>query len=192
VTRGRLAWLVALGLLAGGWATAHGLAYRIVVPEADERRHLLEATGHRYLDPAPVLSVSLTLVALGLGACVLRRRAVTSPPWLFALLPPSVFVVQEHLERLLHDGHFPYAAVLEPTFGVGLLLQLPFALAALLVAHALLVVTVALTRRLRRVSVGGPLRILAVRGPVVSNAPPRIGLLALGHGQRAPPHLLLR
>jgi hypothetical protein len=192
VTRSRLAWLVFLGLLVGGWAAAHGVAYRIGVPESDERRHLLEATGHGYLDPALLVSVSVTLVVLGLGGCVLRGRVAAPPPSLFALLPPFAFVVQEHLERLLHDGAFPVDAALEPTFAVGLLLQVPFALAAALVARALLVLTDALVGRLRRPPVGQPRRASCDRRSVRAATLPRIGMLALGHGQRAPPHLFLR
>jgi hypothetical protein len=176
----------------GGWAAAHGLAYRIVIPGEEERRHALEAAGHGYLDPASLVSLSLTLVVLGLAGGVLRGRDVIPAPWVFALLPPLAFGLQEHLERLLHDGHFPYAAALEPTFGVGLLLQLPFALAALLFARALLVLTRGLVRRLRRTGVDRRLRVRAVRRPVARTAPARIGLLALGHGPRAPPQLLLR
>ena len=192
MTRARAAWLLSLGLLMGGWAAAHGLAYRIVIPGEEERRHALETAGHGYLDPAPLVSLSLTLVVLGLGSCLLRGRDVTPAPWVFALLPPLAFALQEHLERLLHDGHFPYAAALEPTFGIGLLLQLPFALAALLFARGLLVLTGALVRRLRRAGVDRRLGVRATRRPVPRTAPARIGLLALGHGQRAPPDLLLR
>jgi hypothetical protein len=192
VTRSRLTWLLFLGLLVGGWAAAHGLAYRIAVPDGDERRHLLEATGHGYLDPAVLVSVSVTLVILGLGGCVLRGRVAAPAPSLFALLPPFAFVVQEHLERLLHTGAFPVDGALEPTFAVGLLLQVPFALAAALVARALLVLTAALAGRLRRSPVGQPRRASGGRGPVHSATLPPVGVLALGHGQRAPPNLLLR
>jgi hypothetical protein len=192
VTRSKLAWLLFLGLLVGGWTAAHGLAYRIAVPDMDERRHLLEATGHGYLDPALLVSVSVTLVVLGLGGCVLRGRVAAPAPSLFALLPPFAFVVQEHLERLLSTGEFPVDAALEPTFAVGLLLQVPFALAAVLVARALLVLTDALVGRLRRSPVGQPRRASGGRGPAHAATLPRLGILALGHGQRAPPHLLLR
>jgi hypothetical protein len=192
MTRSRLAWLLLLGLLVGGWAAAHGLAYRIAVPDADERRHLLEATGHGYLNPALLVSVSVPLVVLGLGGCVLRGRVAAPAPSLFALLPPFAFVVQEHLERLLHTGAFPVDAALEPTFAIGLLLQVPFALAAALVARALLVLTDALVGRLRRSPVGHPRPASGGRGPVHAVTLPRVGILALGHGQRAPPHLLLR
>jgi len=191
VTRSKLAWPLFLGLLVGGWAAAHGLAYRIGVPEADERRHLLEATGHGYLNAALLVSMSATLVAIGLGGCVLRGRVAAPAPSLFALLPPFAFVVQEHLERFLHTGEFPSDAALEPTFALGFLLQAPFAILAWVVAR--LLVTVART-------VGEILRperprILPVAGSAacaIDVRAPRTGLLALGHGQRAPPEFLLR
>jgi hypothetical protein len=196
VTRSRLAWLLSLGLLIGGWVAAHGLAYRIAVPDGAERRHLLEATGHSYLDPAPLLSLCMTLVALGLIGSLLSGRASAlrrhPPAWLVAALPVIGFGLQEHLERFLHDGHAPYAAALEPTFAVGLLLQLPFALAALLLARALLILTGAFVRRLRRESLARMIRLPGVRGPVPTAVLPRVGLLALGHGQRAPPQFVLR
>jgi hypothetical protein len=180
------------GLLVGGWAAAHGLAYQIVVPDGTERRHVLETTGHGYFDSAAVVSLCITLVALGLIVCAVQGRVETPAPGLAAALPLGGFVVQEHLERLLHEGAFPFAAASEPTFVVGLLLQLPFALAALFAARILLVATAALVRRLRRTSLGRPLPGPAVPGPVAHASAPRIGLLALGHGQRAPPPFVLR
>ena len=53
------------------------------------------------------------------------------------LLPPIAFVVQEIAERLIHTGHVPWTLPLQPAFLFGLALQLPFALAALLVAWVL-------------------------------------------------------
>jgi hypothetical protein len=63
---------------------------------------------------------------------------------------PAAFALQEHMERLLHHGEFPWSAVLEPTFALGLLLQLPIALAAWLVAHLLLRVTRAVAGAIAR------------------------------------------
>ena len=188
----KLAWPLLVGLLVGGWAAAHGLAYRIVVPEAAERRHLLEETGHAYLDPAPLLALILSLLAVGFGCCLLSGRAGFRTRWAFALLPPSAFVVQEYLERALHDGQLPLTTALDPTFAVGLLLQLPFAVAALFVARALIALAEALTRPRRGQTPSVVSRAPRPGGPVASAPLPRIGLLALGHGQRAPPALLLR
>jgi hypothetical protein len=190
--KGRLAWLHLLGLLIGGWAAAHGLAYRVVVPDSTERSHLLEETGHGYLDAAPLLSLVLTLIALGFVGSLVRGRARFCTPWPFALLPPGAFIVQEHVERLLHEGQLPVTAALGPTFMVGLLLQLPFALAALLLARGMVALAEALVHRR-----GSEHRGVVEPPPGLcrpaSFAPfPRTGLLALGHGQRAPPAFLLR
>jgi hypothetical protein len=192
MTGAKIAWPLLLGLLVSGWGAAHGLAYRIVVPDATQRNHLLEETGHAYFDPAPLLALVVTLIALGLLCCIVRSRAAFRAPWIFGLLPPAAFVVQEHLERLLHDGQIPLTASLDPTFVVGLLLQLPFALAAIVVARCLIALSAALTRLIRRFSGYSVRRAIQVRRPLTRTAPFRICPLALGHGQRAPPRLLLR
>jgi hypothetical protein len=69
-----------------------------------------------------------------------RRRAGASRPSLrvFALVAPLTFACQEIFERLLHDGTVSWSALTEKTFLTGLALQLPFALAACLLARALL------------------------------------------------------
>ena len=56
---------------------------------------------------------------------------------LIVLLPPIAFVVQEFAERIVHTGHVPWTVVVQPAFLLGLAFQLPFALAALLIAWAL-------------------------------------------------------
>jgi hypothetical protein len=188
----KIAWPLLAGVLVGGWVAAHGLAYRIAVPDAAERRHLLEETGHAYLDPAPLLALIVSLLAVGFGCCLLRGRTGFRTPWAFALLPPGAFVVQEHLERALHEGQLPLTAALDPTFAVGLLLQLPFAAAALFVARALLALADALSRRRAGAAPSAVLRAPGPRGPVASASFPRIGVLALGQGARAPPALFLR
>lgn len=190
--RPRAAWLTALGLLGAGWVTAHVLSYMLVVPTA-ERGRMLAETGHSYFRAADLLVLCGTLTLAGLALYVVGGQARRAPsPWVLALLPPIGFVVQEHVERLAVSGAFPAHLVTEPRFLLGLLLQIPFALAALLLARALLVLTGALARRLRRASLDRPLRVGAARRPVTDTTLARIGLLALGHGQRAPPNFLLR
>jgi hypothetical protein len=152
-------------------------------------------SGHGYLGYAPALALwGSALLVAGLLLCVgegLRGRRPSPPPVrLFVLLPPVGFALQEHLERLLGTGGIPHDLVLEPTFLVGLALQLPFAIAALLLAHALNALGFGIGRALART--------LAFRRPV-SGAPPSVlrlpasatlvthSVLALGHGPRAPP-----
>jgi hypothetical protein len=190
--RRRIAWLLSLALMAVGGLFAHMLAYYLVAPHQHARGALMERTGHSYLEHWPLcVSVCAVVIGLALVASVVGRlcggRPLRVPVWLFALVPPLGFTVQEHLERLMYSGAFPHAAALEPTFAVGLLLQIPFALAAFLIARTLLALAVALVETLRAqprprlVSLDVELRRpnVAVR--------PRASVLALGYGQRAPP-----
>lgn len=184
----RRAWLLSLGLAAAGGLAAHGLAYRIAEPDAERRHRLLESTGHSYLDPTLIGSLCFALTVLGFAGCVHAgiRRQTRPPVWLFAFVPPVGFALQEHAERMLHHHAFSAGTVLEPTFLAGLLLQLPFAIVALLMARALLVAAGALAREL-----GTPPRLrlapdasLAV--PTRSWMPAAPTLVG-ARGQRAPP-----
>jgi hypothetical protein len=183
----RLSLLLALALMAAGSLSAHILAYLIVPPVEG-----LGGSGHGYLAEAPgffALCLTVGLAAL-LGFALAGARGASprfAPGWSCGLLPPLGFALQEHLERLFHDGSFPLAAVLEPTFAVGLALQLPFAAAALLFARALARLACGLGRSLRRHA--PPQR----RGPDAPRTPaspvefPRIAALAFGQAQRGPP-----
>jgi hypothetical protein len=102
-------------------------------------------------------SHNLVPLIAGLGTAVLlgafcsfatsapaRRRL---PLWVFACLPPLVFTVQEHVEYVLAHGHMPWTLVSSPIFIAGLLLQIPFAAAAYLLARLLVDVAVAIAER---------------------------------------------
>ncbi len=190
--RRRIAWLLSLALMAVGGLFAHMLAYSLVAPDHHARGHMLERTGHSYFEHWPLCaSVCGVVVALALVAFVVGRirggRPLHAPVWLFALVPPVGFTVQEHLERLIHLGTFPGLALFETTFAVGMLLQLPFALAAFLAARALLALAVALVERLRA-EPRPRLVSLDVGSLFATDAPkPRASALARGYGQRAPP-----
>jgi hypothetical protein len=184
----RLAWVLSLGLAAAGGLAAHGLAYRIAEPDAERRHRLLESTGHGYLDPTLIGSLCVALTILAFAGCVLVGiRGDTRPPlWLFALAPPVGFALQEHAERMLHESSFSTGTVLEPTFLAGLLLQLPFAVVALLFARALLVAAGVLAREL-----GAPPRFRpapdASLAVPTSHWIPAAPTLVGARGQRAPP-----
>ena len=88
----------------------------------------------------PARSLAAVSVVLGLagraaGTWSTHRTAAARLP--FALLAPAAFVLQEHLETLLHTGAAPFGTVLHPTFLAGLLLQIPFALTGYAIARAL-------------------------------------------------------
>ena len=111
-------WLVSVPFMAAGCLAAHSLAYHLIANPKER---------HGYLAFAPLFLGVLGGLAL-VGAV---RRGRTHSPALFALLPPLAFVVQEHAERL-------QLVATEPAFLVGLALQLPFGLAALVAARAFL------------------------------------------------------
>jgi hypothetical protein len=175
--------------MVAGSASAHGLSYRIVAPDPSARAGLLESTGHGYLDRLPLLLG--VLGALLLAGLALRMRSPGAGSGrlqarLLFLLPVAAFALQEHLERLVHDGSLPLAAALEPTFLVGLLLQLPFSLAAYALATALLEVADRISSAFAKPRSA---RLRAVRSPLrpLAAAPPRFAALALGYGTRGPP-----
>ena len=128
----------------------------------------------------------LAAVALAqLGLRVLRGGRGGAPTALrFALLPPLVFALQEHLERLLHTGRFPSELVVEPVFLLGLGLQLPFAVAAWLLARELLAGADALAEALQP-AVASPLA-PQLPSALPSPAPRPTASAALRRG-RAPP-----
>ena len=188
--RQRLAWLSTAPLMFAGLIAGHQLAYRLVYSSAHAREDALARSGHAYFGYVPLaLTVSLGVLLGGLilqAAAGLRgeaRRPMASP--LIVLLPPIAFVVQEFTERLIHTGQVPWSVVLQPAFLLGLAFQLPFALAALLIAWALDSAARAVGRALRdqpvpefRIPAPEPARVVAV---------PRTAGLARGYGERAPP-----
>jgi hypothetical protein len=191
--------------MLAGTQVAHAFAYRLVYPEAQVRMRDLFSTGHSYMyfglsgyvGYLPLLLGlvgAIELVAFGWLVCarVRRRQHAPVPPWAFALLPLIMFSVQEFFERWLAGMTFPWWMVLQPTFQIGLLLQLPFALAAFLLARLLLRVA----KHVARVLAGEPPR------PLVPGLPPRraslpvceprLDALARGYAGRGPPLRLLR
>jgi hypothetical protein len=194
----RAAWLVALPVATASWLNAHCLAYVLAPPTASGHMHHHAEGGHAYIGSAPVLIAALvTVLAAGLVLCVgegLRGRAggLGPPALLFALLPPVGFVSQELVEDLVRSGSLSAGLFTEPTFLAGFALQLPFAVAALLLCRGLsalghglgclLAARLAVTTR-----AAGP-RPATHRRPVsVALIAPSV--LAQGHGSRAPPAL---
>lgn len=180
-----------LGLMGLGSLAAHSLSYRLAEPDTGERVLLLSTTGHGYVGLAALVIASTVAAALGtLSIWALARRSAPAGrlSGLLALLPVAAFAVQEHLERLLTSGTLSLGATLEPTFLIGIVLQVPFALAALWIARALLAAVVAIVAirpaappAHRREPDGHAV-------PVARNADvARTALLAAGLRQRGPP-----
>jgi hypothetical protein len=191
-----LAWLVAVCLMLAGSQVAHVLAYVWVYPQAGVRLRVLLASGHSYMDLMPlVLAVAAAVMLISLlvsGVDAARGRSLRPvPAWAFGVLPLLGFALQEHLERWIATGAFPWHAAGAPTFLPGLLLQLPFGLCAYVVARLLLRTAERLGRALVSRSVSlGRVRSSSVAAAPESAALPRPSLLSCGLAKRGPPVLL--
>jgi hypothetical protein len=197
--RRRLPWLVALPLMAAGSLAAHALSSAFVGVRAESAVGP-EGGMHDFVGRSSTGLAAYSAVLLGIVAALaavasaswliayLRgrpRRGASA--WLFFALPPLAFSLQELIERGLHAEAAPFQAALEPRFLIGLALQIPLSLAALVAARLLLRVARRIAAVLtRRRSVAALRRTLAVRLPLACELP-RIPALALGYSQRGPP-----
>jgi hypothetical protein len=192
VRRG-LTWLLVLPAIAVGSQVAHAIAYWWAYPQASLRVTELADSGHGYLTYAPAALAFLAAVQVVSFAVVvvdrLRGRPMRGlPAWGFLLVPELGFVLQEHLERFIVAGTFPWWTALEPSFWRGLVLQVPLGLAAYLVARILLrtaetIADAVRARRTRPVSSHAPVAFLRPAKVFL----PRPAPLACLAADRAPP-----
>lgn len=119
-------WLLTLPFAATSVLAGHWAAYRLAGAPADDL--------HGYLAHAPQVVAILAL--LGLLGLARDARASAASPLPVGLLAIAAFVVQEHVERLVHTGHVPFLLA-SPVLLLGVALQLPLALAVWLVARRL-------------------------------------------------------
>ena len=184
-------WLISIPLMIAGSQVAHALAYRLAYPQAQVRWRVLESTGHGYLAFLPLAAGIVGAVLLA-GCLVIvadaarRREPGPMPAWAFALLPILGFTVQEFTERWLAGSDFPWWMVLQPTFRIGLVLQLPIGL----VVFALVALLVRIARRIGAALIGRtPAPVFAAAAVVSSTGVclPRLSSLSLGWSLRGPP-----
>jgi hypothetical protein len=186
----RLAWLVTLPIAAIGCEAAHAVANLVFGTADGDTSPFVLSTGRNADLVTLVASLAAVSVVLGLagrsaGAWSTHRTAAARLP--FALLAPAAFLLQEHLETLLHTGAAPFGTVLHPTFLAGLLLQIPFALAGYAVARALIRLAdgvralIDRRRRRTRTTAAPPKARPAYR------TPPRSAAHSWAHSGRAPP-----
>ena len=203
VTRLRLPWLLALPLMAAGSVAAHtaGRALGPAVSSSElahrdggELARLHERASHGYAGHTVLwlgLVAALVFFA-GIYALVVRfggRRGRGLGAGCFFLLPLMAYSSQELSERLLHAESFPFHAVFEPRFLLGLALQLPFAAAAFALGWLLLRAGKRLVELLGARPVPKPRALPArIRTPSTSTAP-RVRALSRGHPLRGPPLL---
>ena len=189
----RLPWLVGMPLMAAGAFAARAATYVCVPPAGgetgNEAAEHLQAGGRGIQWPL-VLGVVAALVAVaavGQAFALLKgRRGWSLSAWAFFWLPPLAFLGQEIVERLLHsEPGFGLQALTR--IGVGLALQLPFALAALLVAHVCLAAVRRLAQAFGRAALLPRVKRATLPLPCGRSDRPPCTLLALGHPQRGPP-----
>ena len=190
--RQRLTWLSTAPLMLAGLLAAHALGYRLAISDPHARADALAHSGHGYFSYVPfALSVCVGVLLAGLALQALSafrgepRRPATSP--LIVLLSPVAFVAQEIVERLAHTGEVSLMIAFQPAFLIGLALQLPFALGALLLAWALDSAARVVGQALA--SAPRPTFHVFVPAPVRVSAIPRPAGLSRGYGERAPPLL---
>ncbi len=183
-TRRLAPWIVVAVLCAGGSLGAHTLGYWL------EPSGPAASAGHAWLDLLPALVVA-GIVALFASLAIetreiLRHRPTGSvPTWLFLVLPASAFLVQEHVERAAATARLPVDTLAQPAVLAGLVLQLPFGVAALLVARLLTRAAVAVARRIGRRTRPHPARV--ARHDHTDPCPRRVELLQ--PSDRGPPAL---
>jgi hypothetical protein len=195
VSRRLVPWLLSVPLMLAGTEVAHWVAFRLVYPEAWERSQALQQSGHGYLEWLPACGgIGLALLAsaaflYGRAACSDRTRMQSAPKLSrFAALPPLAFALQEHLESLVHSGSIS-GVVTAPTFMIGLVLQLPFAVLAYVLARLLSGVSERVGRAFSACGSSSSLRapVLSVPRCALLLSPPRFAALAGGHAERGPP-----
>ena len=101
-------WLVVSPVAAAGVLIGHGLAYRLTSTPTDPF--------HAYLEHAP--QVLLILMVAGVILAALGTRTNAPPARVFPLVGLTTFVLQEHIERLVHGGGVPMLLT-SPAFVVG-------------------------------------------------------------------------
>jgi hypothetical protein len=134
-------WLAISPIIVAGVLAAHALAYQVTGTSP--------GATHDYLDHTPQLLVVLALLSFVFAG--LTDRLKSPPSWPFPVVAVATFVVQEHVERVVHTGEIPWLLT-SPVFGVGVLLQLPMALLIWALARRLLGVLAELVPRRPRVS----------------------------------------
>jgi hypothetical protein len=128
VRRRLFAWILVTPVAAAGVLVTHALAYRLTGTQPGQV--------HEYLAHVP--QVLFVLVSLALAGLAFQERSLSRfSAWWVAPLAPLGFTAQEHLERLVHTGHVPFLLT-SPTFLLGLALQLPVAIASVVLVRRVL------------------------------------------------------
>lgn len=188
MNRSKVAWLLSLPLSAAGMVLAHELAW-----ELGSHQHEAEAA-HGYLQYGAIFAA--------LGAAIVVVAATTQlingvkgvgvarapSPRTFAIVPVVGFMLQEHLEHIVASRELELTFFLSTPFLLGLALQVPFMVAALVVARLIIGLVVRAARALGTLDVLPGITSLRVLVPVHAELPPQPAVAGRRTG-RAPPRL---
>ena len=152
--RRQAVWWATAPIALAGVAVAHAASNAVFGSPGDPGAELFASagTGSRLALPLAALAAAAVLVALlarvaGVWWVAPRSRTVAAP---FACVAPLAFVLLE-LAEVGHDPTaIPWSSLLAPAVLVGLVLQLPFALAGYALARLLLRASDRVRRALRR------------------------------------------
>ena len=138
MNRSSVAWLISLPLSAVGMLLAHQIAWGFATEKHEA------SAGHGYLQYGSIFA-ALVVASLLVGATAQLFRAVgggetdrAPSAFAFAIVPIVGFLLQEHLEHLVAARELEVTFFLSTPFLLGLMLQLPFAFAALHVTRLIL------------------------------------------------------
>ena len=196
----RLPWLLSLPLIVAGSLAAHAAGSATTLGSAGGHaetseigaQHARESGG--YAGHAVIwLGLIAAICAVGtIRAGFSRGRGRESRgigATCFFLLPLIAYSSQELIERLLHAESFPFHAVFEPHFLLGLALQLPFAIATFALGWLLLKIGKRLMPLLSEIPVEFPSDQPALLWAHAGAALPHVRALSRGHPLRGPPLL---
>jgi hypothetical protein len=185
--------LLTLPAVVGGSLAAHFVTYLVADPNAHDRARLLAETGHSYMSrPALLLVVLLTVFAVGgllaVHAEVHGRAGGRVSAWPYLIGAPLGYAMLEHCERLFSSGTLPTNLLTTPEFLIGLAMQLPFALLAVLISRLVLRSASKVARAVRRAAFVPRWTAAArVARSVAAVFAPRPAALAGAGASRAPP-----
>ena len=186
VKRSNVAWLLSLPLSAAGMLLAHEFAWELA-------GHEHPAGGeHGYLQYGAVFAAVITATVVVAATAQLVRGVsgvgIAGAPSarVFAIVPIIGFLLQEHLEHLVAERELEVTFFLSTPFLLGLALQLPFALAALILARLILGLVAGVARAVNSLGIVPGLACLRILVPVVPESTP-CSVLATCSAGRAPP-----
>ncbi len=168
-----LTWLVTIPISLAGVEFGHALINAIAGSPTGLHGELFQRNGPGAGLGPLMASVAVGMVLLGLSARIAgiggNSSGVPLSPVPYACVAPLAFIVQEHVETVLHTGQLSLSTVRDPDVPAGPRAQVPFALAAYLIARLLLRVADVVQRRIARARLscsGTAARGRAVRRPV--------------------------